>query len=125
MQTLVVWLLALYGLTVCWVQLSRWLHYPQKLDAVHYYIYTYNSQSRIEWVIRYLSHLSRIEGRPIHFYIIDEGSEDDTLKIVEKLTKHSYHIQVVDTEPKPCSDSRHIVTINLQEGGYQCELTTI
>jgi hypothetical protein len=117
MQTWILWLMALYGITACWIQIYTWLHYPGEKKAIHYYINTYNSQAKIEWMIRSLSRLAKLEGRSFYFYIIDSGSEDDTMRIVEKLNRHGYQIQVLSYySTVNDSDSELMkVTIDLRE----------
>ncbi|WP_025027187.1 glycosyltransferase [Caldalkalibacillus mannanilyticus] len=124
MQTLIIWLMAAYGVTVCWVQICRWLHVPRKESAVYYCIYTYNSQEKIEWVMRSLFYLSRLEGRSFHYYIADAGSTDDTLKIIEKLIKQGNRIEVIDSDSDiDKGEEGKIILIDL-EGCYQCEYKT-
>ncbi len=126
MQTLILWLMALYGITACWIQLYTWLHYPREKKPVYYYLNTYNSQAKIEWMIRSLSRLARLEGRPFYIYIVDSGSNDDTLRIVEKLNRHGYQIQVVPAVSQVSDSDPEImnITIDLKERCYTCEYTT-
>lgn len=98
MQTLALWLLAVYGIVAILVRVGKWLYQPQKKRIAHYYLLTDNSQKDIEWCIRSLCHWSRLEGFEFRFYIIDKGSIDDTLPIVERLKKNGIHIQHVDED---------------------------
>jgi hypothetical protein len=126
MQTWILWLLALYGLTVLWVQFRQWLHYPQEKQDVHYYVFTENSQGQIECIIRYLSRFAKLEGRSFHFYILDTGSEDDTLKIVERMKKNGIEIHLIDTMPLDTrgSNDKMKISVDLRERCYSCEFRT-
>jgi hypothetical protein len=46
---------------------------------------TYNSQMQVEWFLRSLLFFSRIKGREIHITVVDEGSVDETLAIIDRL----------------------------------------
>lgn len=52
----------------------------------HYILFTNQNQLRIEWYIRSLLFLSWLKGRTITITLIDEGSTDETLEIVQKLS---------------------------------------
>jgi hypothetical protein len=59
----------------------------------HVVLITHNNQSQIEWYVRSLYFFSSLKGRPIDTTVLDEGSTDDTLRIVERLSlKHPMHI---------------------------------
>lgn len=126
MQTWLLWILAVYGITVGWIQVRKWLHHPKQKQAVHYYLYTHHSQSKIEWAIRSLSQLAIMEGREFYFYLIDLGSEDDTLKIIERLIKNGLDIKQVSTVPEAVDGEQEKlqIVIDLRERCYHCELRT-
>jgi hypothetical protein len=96
MHTYLLWGLAIYGLTALCIQLKKWIYRPQHLSPKHYYLLTYNSEHDIEWFLRSLSQWSKLEGQNMYLYIVDSGSEDDTISIVERLEKHGLHVQRVD-----------------------------
>lgn len=100
MQTLLLWIFALYGLTSLWIQIRKWLHHSRKKLGIHYYLYTHHSQGKIEWMIRYLSQLALLEGRSFHFSVYDFGSEDDTLAIIERLRKDGLYIELMPEIPE-------------------------
>lgn len=118
MQTWILWILALYGLTLCFVRIMAWLHYPLEKKAVHYCIYTCNSQGKIEWVIRSLNHYAKIEGRPFYFYIQDTGSNDDTLEIIERLNRTGIEVSKLDPVAEQIDglNEQMIVRIDLRRG---------
>jgi hypothetical protein len=126
MQTLILWMLAVYGITVGWTQIRRWLHHPQQKEAVHYYVYTHHSQGKIEWVIRSLSQLAKLEGREFHFYVIDSGSEDDTLKIINRFNRNGIQIKELNVIPEEINgyQDKMKIVIDLRERCYPCELRT-
>jgi hypothetical protein len=126
MQTWILWLLAVYGFTVGWTQIHNWLHHPQQKEAVHYYLYTHHSQGKIEWVIRSLTQLAKLEGREFHFYVIDSGSEDDTLKIINCLVKNGINIKQINFVPEEVKDrqDKMKIVMDLRERCYPCELRT-
>lgn len=124
MQTLVLWLLALYGFTMAWIQLKRLVHRPKlKKSKVHCYIYVEQSQGQIEWVLRSLNQISKLEGREISFFIIDNGSNDDTLKIVQRFVRqYDYNIVMLPAVPDEETPNCFRIVIDLREGEHSCVL---
>ncbi|OEF99756.1 hypothetical protein BHF71_00855 [Vulcanibacillus modesticaldus] len=57
----------------------------RKKTKLHYFILVKNSQANIEWVIRWINFWSWIRGKQTRITVIDLGSEDDTLDILERL----------------------------------------
>lgn len=53
--------------------------------TVHYILMTRNNESQIEWYIRYFTIISWISGRPVGLTVLDEGSTDNTISILERL----------------------------------------
>lgn len=128
MQTLLLWVLAVYGLTAACIQLGKWLYRPRKKENACYYLLTHNSQSEIECLIRSLVHWSRLEGQDFQIYIKDSGSEDDTLPIIELLERKGIHIQRLEgtdiggravpchlTSPKLRNEATEEIVIDLRE----------
>ncbi|MCF6093399.1 hypothetical protein L1765_05230 [Microaerobacter geothermalis] len=82
----ILFLLAVYGLTSIVIQLIsyfQWGFHPT--TTKHYTLLIYQSQRNIEAVMRSLYSWSRLKGIPISITIIDFGSTDDSLKIVQRL----------------------------------------
>jgi hypothetical protein len=125
MESWVLWLIALYGLTTAWIQLHQWLHCPKDKEPVQFLLYTYNSQGKVEWIIRSLSQLAKLEGRSCQFYLIDSGSQDDTLKIIERLNKQHMFIHVLQEKTQEITrQERHMIHVDLRsetcaQAGYQ------
>jgi hypothetical protein len=60
----------------------------------HVVLVTKNNQSQIEWYVRSLYFFCKLKGRQIDTTVLDEGSTDDTLRIVERLSlKHPMQIE--------------------------------
>lgn len=123
MQTLIIGGLAIYGLTVLIVQLSMLFYRSEPQSAVHYVVFTHFSEAKIEWSIRSLTKLSRLSGRNFYFYVIDSGSNDDTLKIIECLERSGIQIQKLTHFPMEMKEKHHHVhVIDLREDCFGCEL---
>jgi hypothetical protein len=54
---------------------------------------TRNNQNQIEWYIRSLFFFSRVKGSEVTATIFDEGSSDDTMKIIERLS-HTHLLEL-------------------------------
>lgn len=126
MHTWILWILAVYGLAVVWVQVHMWWQKPRKRTELHYYVYTHNSQGQIEWVFRSLAQLATLEGNSFYFYVIDSGSDDDTLKIVHSLRKRGWQIQLTDHMPQHIQhmENEKQIVIDVRERCFTCELKT-
>lgn len=51
-------------------------------------VITYNHEHCIEWVLRSLLFINWIYGRSAHVIIIDRGSTDETVDIIQRLSIH-------------------------------------
>lgn len=82
-----VWIIGSYAAGVAFIHwlYRRWKRGEPK-RTVHYILRTYNNQLQIEWFIRTLYFFSRVKGRTITVTLVDEGSTDDTLMIVSRLS---------------------------------------
>ena len=128
METMMLWILALYGAVAIWLQVLNWMHDLRGNKAVHYTILTLNSQAQIEWIVRSIAQLSRFEGRSFYLYVLDEGSVDDTLAIVERLKKcgldiHLLHsdVQMIHADTLLHDEENQRITIDLRERCFACE----
>lgn len=61
-------------------------------------VLTYNSAHQIEGVIRSSLRSARKEGQDLRVYVIDEGSNDDTLQIVNKFKQAGLYIKVLTNQ---------------------------
>jgi hypothetical protein len=86
------WIVGCYGLSIA---LVHFYFGKQKLrgKAVKVLLITKNNQMQIEWYIRSLFFVSRLRGRELSATILDEGSTDETLKIIERLS-HTHHMDL-------------------------------
>jgi glycosyltransferase involved in cell wall biosynthesis len=57
-------------------------------------VITYNSQLQVEWFVRSLLFFSRLKGREVQITVIDEGSTDETMAIIERLQRKQDLIHV-------------------------------
>ncbi|MDQ0339892.1 glycosyltransferase involved in cell wall biosynthesis [Caldalkalibacillus uzonensis] len=101
METILLWLLAAYGGATGCLSVLKWWYGRFRPPRVDYYILTYNSAQQIEWMIRSYTHLSRIEGREFRFVIIDFGSLDDTLAIIDKFKRKGIQIELLTQVEEP------------------------
>jgi hypothetical protein len=116
------WIAGVYGCAVVVVYAFYKLRRRQREKPDRLLIYvTRNSASHIEWYIRMLPFLSGVRGRRMSVMILDEGSEDETVQIVQKIAMKqgevsllennaqlerilenldgsSYHIEILDEE---------------------------
>ncbi|MFC0212915.1 hypothetical protein ACFFK0_10620 [Paenibacillus chartarius] len=90
-------ILACYGAVVvllhlCYYRIRKQSGFSKRKKS-HVVLITHNNQSQIEWYVRSLYFFSSLQGRRIDTTVLDEGSTDDTLQIVERLSrKHSMNI---------------------------------
>ncbi|KIL40645.1 hypothetical protein SD70_12050 [Gordoniibacillus kamchatkensis] len=94
-------MLGLFAIMACYLMAVVLVHAYGRLmigrkngrKPAHVVLITNNNESQIEWYVRSLYFFSKFRGRQIDTTVLDEGSTDDTLRIVEKLSrKHPMHI---------------------------------
>ncbi len=78
------WFIGCYAAGMAAVHLYRLL-YRDARKAVRYVLITCNNQLQVEWYIRSLLVFHWLEGRPVRWTILDQGSQDDTLPIIRRL----------------------------------------
>lgn len=61
-----------------------------KPHVPHYVLITLNNQMQVEWYLRSLLIYSKMRGQSLKITIIDEGSQDDTLAIVWRMSLNRY-----------------------------------
>ncbi|WP_202079380.1 hypothetical protein [Caldalkalibacillus salinus] len=127
MASLILWILAMYGLACVWVQCKKLWQVQIDPASKTFYICTHYSQSKVEWVIRSISEWAKIEGQDMTIYLIDTGSQDDTLKIIERLTNEGLRIEYLSQMPKEIhyQPQRLQSVIDLREGAFTCGLRTM
>lgn len=83
-----VWILGVYAAGLILVHLCYLRRRKLGKERItHYVLLTYNNQLQVEWYIRSLQFFSLLRGRSILITVVDEGSEDDTLPIVQQLAE--------------------------------------
>lgn len=82
------WILFSYGVAGVLVHLfhSRHLKYkPNSRKQVHYILVAHNHENQMEWYLRALMWYSCLRAQSLRITILDEGSQDDTLAIIERM----------------------------------------
>ncbi|MDP4098607.1 hypothetical protein OIN60_17890 [Paenibacillus sp. P96] len=88
------WILLVYGLAAAVVRLLYIRHATELLTGhqkrpdqrrIHYILITSNHELWVEWVIRVLTVYSYLLGRHLRISVIDDQSEDHTVRILERL----------------------------------------
>lgn len=124
MQTLLLWVLALYGVSTLLIHIGKRLHHSRRKTGIHYCLYTCNSQNSIEWMIRYLARLAFLEGRSFRFTVYDYGSSDDTLAILEYLKRDGLFIEVFLQAPM-LVDEHYSKQDTINHSGKQDKITPL
>jgi hypothetical protein len=126
MQTVLLWVFALYGFASAWVHIQKSMHTPRYSRALHCYILTDHSQAQIEWVLRSIHRLGQLEGKEFKIFLIDSGSNDDTLRIVERFIRNGVHIQLIQDTPEAIAGKPEAeqFVVDLRKGDYACVLRT-
>ncbi|WP_232697956.1 hypothetical protein [Brevibacillus daliensis] len=110
-----IWLLAAYGcstllLKMGYILLNRETTLITVTEPMtHYQLLVYNSEHRLEAVVRKLMFQSGLYGRSIQISIVDDGSSDDTVKMKEIL--HRVHESTLTEEQ---DGLEHVVIIDLR-----------
>lgn len=98
MVELLVYGLAIYGFVSLWwhvIQKTSWW-YNRRKKELHLLVLLHDSEAYLEWIYRSLEAMSRTTGRTITFTFVDCGSQDDTLRILQLLTKEHQYVQIMD-----------------------------
>jgi hypothetical protein len=92
------WILGSYAIGII---LVHWFYKDSRRrdrQSAHFLLITHNSQLQVEWYIRSLIFFSKLKGRDIEVTVADEGSVDDTLAIIERISReYPLNIQSLDT----------------------------
>lgn len=112
------WIIGIYGLCALLVHVvhSGFHRHPKEVLVKHYVLITHNNQLHIEWYMRSLILFSWLKGKEIKVTVMDEGSSDDTVAIVEKMARKRNAALTLYTTPQnleqyvhSCSDEEIIV----------------
>lgn len=79
------WIIGCYGLSVAILHFIFGLTKAKPRQSSHFLLITKNNGLHIEWYIRSLHVFSWLRGRQVKVTILDEGSTDDTLPILERM----------------------------------------
>ncbi|MGN7469320.1 glycosyltransferase family 2 protein [Brevibacillus sp. SAFN-007a] len=94
MAELVVWLLAVVGCSALLVTAAeRWtsrMNSVAELSQEHYRLLVHNSEQVLERAVRRLLFRSYWSGKPIRITLIEEGSTDDTSRMLTILAREPY-----------------------------------
>ena len=84
------WILAVYGAAVILVHV---LHARRERRSesskhlkLHYVLVMSNHERQVEWYLRALSLYALLSGTRVRVTVLDDGSEDQTMQIVERLS---------------------------------------
>ncbi len=87
------WIFGSYGASIALLHLIYGNRKRKRNQAARVLLVTKNNQMHIEWYIRSLFFFSRIKGRDIAAMVLDEGSTDETIQIIERLSNR-YRLDV-------------------------------
>ncbi|MDQ0902953.1 MULTISPECIES: hypothetical protein [unclassified Paenibacillus] len=87
------WILGCYGISIAVLHLLLGTRRGGSKKTANVLLVTKNNQNQIEWYIRSLFFFSRFKGNEVKATIFDEGSSDDTRKIIERLS-HSHLLEL-------------------------------
>lgn len=93
------WIVGCYGLSIAVLHILFGSRKASSKKAARVLLITKNNENQIEWYIRSLFFFSRVKGWELQTTVIDKGSSDDTLKIIERLS-HTFPLEI-------CSDSNY------------------
>jgi mevalonate kinase len=87
------WIVGCYGAAVALLHMLIGARRGKESRTARVLLITQNNASHIEWYIRSLFFFSRVKGRELAVTVLDEGSMDDTVRIIERLS-HSHKLDV-------------------------------
>ncbi|MBP1992634.1 hypothetical protein [Paenibacillus eucommiae] len=87
------WIFGCYGISIALLHIWFGFKNNKQRSAAQVLLITRNNQSQIEWYIRSMFFFSRIRGRELQVTILDEGSTDETMRIIERLS-HTYCMDI-------------------------------
>lgn len=90
------WTLCLAAVITAGFRLALGWGRQEELPQWDLVVLTRNSAQSIEGVIRTYQKLARLEGKDFRLYIIDGGSVDETLMIVDKFKQKGLQVEVID-----------------------------
>lgn len=83
------WILVIYGIAVALVHMlhihTKRVESSNRRSAMHYIIITSNHERQVEWILRALSLYALLRGTRVRVTVLDDRSNDNTLRIVNRL----------------------------------------
>lgn len=83
------WILVVYGIAVALVHILNARRHREgsrdRRSLVHYMLITSNHERQVEWYLRALSLYALLSGTRVRVTVLDDRSDDDTMKIVYRL----------------------------------------
>lgn len=94
------WIVGTYGFCLAVIHAVYAVHKKKGIvpETTYIALITHNNELQIEWYLRSLIFFSWLRGRHIAIAILDEGSTDDTLGIIKRLTQDSGRVQAIICE---------------------------
>lgn len=101
MMTGLLWIVGVYGAFVAMLHVVYRLQRGRETErSVHVVLVTKDNGLYIEWYLRSLVFFSRVRGRSVSITVIDEGSADETVPIIEQFARGRDDVRL---ERKFCS----------------------
>lgn len=97
------WIIGCYGTSIALLHIGFGLRSRKSKQTARVLLITRNNAIQIEWYIRSLFFFSRMKGRELIVTILDDGSADDTIRIIERLSR-SYKLNVELCSPENSLD---------------------
>lgn len=116
-----VWILFSYGVTGALVHFfhSRYLKYEtSSRKQVHYILVAHNHENQMEWYLRALMWYSCLRAQSLRVTILDDGSQDDTLAIIERM-KYANEMNLTVVGEAEIQDEHDIIRSHSPNDGEQ------
>lgn len=103
------WIVVCYGSAIAAVHAAHALWKKNgtgQPSGKHYILVTNNSGQQVEWVFRALAWYVRMKGIGVKITVLDEGSHDDTIPIVERIAANGdSDVAILYTTDRVAEDS--------------------
>ncbi|MUT65025.1 hypothetical protein [Paenibacillus sp. NEAU-GSW1] len=83
-----------YALVAALVHLIFWLRRDRVQVSKHYVLVAHNQHMRMEWLLRSFFSFSRRTGTEVKLTVVDAGSTDQTVGIVDRLERGGGYVSV-------------------------------
>lgn len=93
------WIIGCYAACIALVHMIHLWKKPDASQRETWVIITHNHQHKVEWMLRALLLASWFKGKAINLYVVDRGSSDHTVQIIQRLAEHNpFPWTIVSTE---------------------------